>query len=512
MSKETVALRKSIIDATRSAFTELRKNVTKENFYTFALYTSELGDYIVSSANTEEGLLRRAQEYQSRSKKETLPNLQNQLRWSAADWAYHCTGEDHFEAAQKLLDARPDCTDMDDDECEEEVALRFKVMIEALQALDKEGFFGKGKAREKVVLLVMLGDQTDKMMLDHAKQLNPPKVFQAFSKPFIHETTGKVKPIGSKKVYETNDVVISKNKKVLACTGDGAIFAFALPSCKETFLVRVKESISTDCIVVSPDGEKLIVGWNSLTGDDVSGLRCYNMADRKVLWETKRKDESVSALDISVDGKLLATASQEGIISLCDTANGKVIRQMKDHKAWVQTVLFSHDGKQLFSADREKSIRIWDIATGKQIAQLADSGDDLALSPDGQILAVASGFNEKDKAIRLWDLKTKKLLKKLDAVDGTRFRVMNPAYENVQVDNVAFSADDKWLVAIRSNPGSAVLWDWKNDKEFIWMDPDYESLNKAVFLPDNKTIAIAGRSMDGPPLLLWDISEAEKKK
>lgn len=110
----------------------------------------------------------------------------------------------------------------------------------------------------------------------------------------------------------------------------------------------------------------------------------------------------------------------------------------------------------------------------------------------------------------IWDVSRRKLVTKLDAVAKSRFQVVQGPddYEDCKATGVAFSADGRLLAVARSWPGSVVLWDWKKNKELIWMNPEYECLDGVVFLPDGKTVAVAGRSMDGPPLLLWDISEA----
>jgi WD40 repeat protein len=77
----------------------------------------------------------------------------------------------------------------------------------------------------------------------------------------------------------------------------------------------------------------------------------------------------------------------------------------------------------------------------------------------------------------------------------SRFQVRQGAhdFDNCQPSAVAFSPDDRWLVVARSWPGLAVLWDWQQQWELIWMDPHYESLNDVAFLPDGKAVAVAGR-------------------
>ena len=96
-------LRNAITNAARQAFADLRAAHPDEAFYAYALYTSAEANYIVASANTEEGLLRRARQYSAKEKRGIAEHARR-LRWSASDWAYHCVGESHFAPAQELLD------------------------------------------------------------------------------------------------------------------------------------------------------------------------------------------------------------------------------------------------------------------------------------------------------------------------------------------------------------------------------------------------------------------------
>jgi WD40 repeat protein len=102
----------------------------------------------------------------------------------------------------------------------------------------------------------------------------------------------------------------------------------------------------------------------------------------------------------------------------------------------------------------------------------------------------------------------------LDTVKNSSFKVpVGPDDdENVRASGVAFSPDGNLLAGERSWPGSVVLWDWQKAKELIWMNPNCECLDGVVILPDSKTVAVAKRSMSGPPLLLWDVSEVVKSE
>ena len=281
-------LRTAITNAARQAFTEVQTDHPNETFYAYSLYTDEEASYIGASANTEEGLLRRAKHYEAREAK-GLQEHERSLRWHSPDWAYHCIGEHHFADAQKLLDAWWELGAKGIDDYEKQVEVGLNLFVEALKTLDDEGFFGRGTARHKATLLVTMGDQETKLLLKCAQQLNPARVFREFSRPFLRPTAGKLKGIGSKNVYETTAVSVSNNGKVLACAGSSSsgwpcLFAFALPTRKEILRLSINETISLWGIAVSPDGVALFAGWATLEGDGNTGIRCWDVRTKKPKW------------------------------------------------------------------------------------------------------------------------------------------------------------------------------------------------------------------------------------
>lgn len=509
-------LQDAIIEAARATFVKLRDTHPKENFYVFALYTSNEANYITASANTEEGLLQRAKHYEKREKK-GMKRHADSVKWHAPDWAYHCSGDDQFEQAQEVLDALPDINDLDEDGFRKEFDARIAVFIEALKALDAEGLFGRGKERQIVTLLVAMGDQETKLLLNCAQQLNPANVYKEFAKAFPTETAGKFKGIGSRKVYETQAVALSRNGRLLASPGSSTggspyVFGFDLPSRKEVLSLPVRGLVGLWALAVSPDAMTIYVGWASLCGDGKAGIRCLDVLTKKVKWDVK--SNQVCSLDASPDGAFVASGDIEGRICVWYANDGKLVHKTHGNKGvFARCVRFSPDGSILASCS-DKEVLLWNPATGTKIGNLADSGDGVAFSPDGKLLAVATGKSRKIRDASIWNVARRKLLMRLDAVKNSSFKVpVGPDdYEDVRASGVAFSPDGNLLAVERSWPGSVVLWDWQKGKELIWMNPNYECLDGVTFLPDGKTVAVAGRSMSGPPLLLWDISEGLKSK
>lgn len=87
--------------------------------------------------------------------------------------------------------------------------------------------------------------------------------------------------------------------------------------------------------------------WDTSSGRLVAGLDGHG--------------ESVSALDFSRDGGLLATGSLDSTIRLWDTRTGRLIVTLTGHQDGVDALAFGPEGKRLLSGSRDGRIKIWDL-------------------------------------------------------------------------------------------------------------------------------------------------------
>src|SRR5262249_27381269 len=152
-------------------------------------------------------------------------------------------------------------------------------------------------------------------------------------------------------------------------------------------------------------------------------------------------------LVFSPDGRLLAGAGHQDII-LLESATSKELVRLKGHKPgrkrldYSQRLAFSRNGKVLLSATDDGLACLWEVPTGKKLREFnfqpADRGC-YALAPDGSRLAVVS----KEYVIHLWDVATGK----------ERFKVETKEPHGIPV----FSPDGKTLAF--GDGEAVVLWD-----------------------------------------------------
>ena len=117
------ALETTMLAELRAAWVTLRGRHPDERFYSFGLYTTDLADYLMVTASTEEGLSEVTQRFVTQTGSE--PGAQRAaLRWSPADSPLHAEGEGLLVGSDRLRRAGPDPYD-DTPEAD------LRVMIEA---------------------------------------------------------------------------------------------------------------------------------------------------------------------------------------------------------------------------------------------------------------------------------------------------------------------------------------------------------------------------------------------
>lgn len=168
-------------------------------------------------------------------------------------------------------------------------------------------------------------------------------------------------------------------------------------------------------------------------------------------------------ISFSDDGKLIATASKNGIVSLWNL-QGKKIATCGGHEGEVLKVSFSSDGKRLASASADRTALVWEWDSQNQSCQKKKSVSQndqqqeekevvfrhrgalfgVSFNNDGNLLATVS----QDKTAKLWDLR-----------DGKEKEVEFKGHKD-WVRDVRFSQDEK-LVITASRDKTINVWNLK---------------------------------------------------
>ena len=200
-------------------------------------------------------------------------------------------------------------------------------------------------------------------------------------------------------------------------------------------------------------------------------------------------------LDVAVspDGKLLATAGENGTLVLFDIENGELVKRLEGHQGDVWAVVFHPQNQWLASAGDDSRIIIWSLEGEKlQEWQAPGKVNALAVSPDGSLLA--SGGD--DNNITLWNVDT-----------GEQVRTITQYHRYPIIsDGLAFNSTGKILVSA-SYDNIVGLWDVNTGDalKILGRKPTYG----IALSPDDKILAISDSSDNN--IRLWNIEMAPKE-
>ena len=185
-------------------------------------------------------------------------------------------------------------------------------------------------------------------------------------------------------------------------------------------------------------------------------------------------------------GQYFATGGKSSRnVNIRNTSDGKLHRGPLPRDNFISDLEFSPDGKWLAAGGYAMKVKIWDASTGKLIAMLPqrDIVLSLAFSPDGKRLAVgtANDWNHDPQA-RLWDL-------------STFTPIGQPMKHNHIVHNVEFSSSGKQLLTA-STDFRIRVWDVRTSPSISTDMPYVYYHSAAIFSPDGSMV-LAGNADGG---------------
>jgi WD40 repeat protein len=195
-------------------------------------------------------------------------------------------------------------------------------------------------------------------------------------------------------------------------------------------------------------------------------------------------------LAYSPDGEILAVAKHLSPTTLCDPGSREV-RFTLDTNAW--SLAFSPQGTVLATAaggtftENVGTAILWNYRTGEKLRTLPNSGNRLAFSHDGKVLATGSA-----SSISLWDPATGQLVTHIP--------------ETGVVTSLAISPDGRRL-AMSNFKGELKLWDVATGQVAAELTGHTARVWCLAFSPDGKRLATASSDQT---IRLWDMTSPER--
>ena len=160
---------------------------------------------------------------------------------------------------------------------------------------------------------------------------------------------------------------------------------------------------------------------------------------------------------------------------------------------WQDIILAFASDEKTFVTSGDRTVRLWNTYTGAQIGTLNTPADAAAFAPNGKILAIGEG--NEDKKISLWNLARQE---RIATLKGHEYIIYQ----------LAFSPDST-ILASGDAGGVIRLWELSTGKHLTTFKSPAGYINKLAFSPDGKTLASTngGSTFRSPvgTILLWDV-------
>ncbi|MDR2169375.1 MAG: protein kinase [Planctomycetaceae bacterium] len=157
--------------------------------------------------------------------------------------------------------------------------------------------------------------------------------------------------------------------------------------------------------------------------------------------------DAISAVVISADGKVAASAGRDVVIRVWDILGRRCVNELSGHSDWVRSICMTRDGRFLVSGSWDGTVRVWNILTGKCVRitdEKIKSITKIAINPQGRTVAIATAHGK----IIFWDVLTSSVSGSLVIGTGS-------------INAIKFSCDGEYMI-IGCEDGNVLLWRLQN--------------------------------------------------
>src|SRR5260221_4313152 len=242
---------------------------------------------------------------------------------------------------------------------------------------------------------------------------------------------------------------------------------------------------SVNSIAFALDGKSIA------SGSDDKTARLWDIATSKSIHVFAGHSGAVKSVAISPDGQTLLTGSADNTAISWDIQSGQQVRTFSGHTGSVNKVAFTPDGSQMLTASDDKTAKLWDVQTGALVRTFEGAHSlgilAAAFSPDGSLIATGSA----DKTVLIWNVECGAAVQTIKVHTGA-------------VQAVAFSQNGTLLVS-GSADGTARIWNVQKGTSLHILDNHKQSVFAVVFSPNGMDVLTAGQ---GGVAIAWNQNNA----
>lgn len=249
-----------------------------------------------------------------------------------------------------------------------------------------------------------------------------------------------------------------------------------------------KHQGSIDSLLFSPDSSIVISGG----GSNDAQMRFWSVETGKHLSRIRAQNTAVLAMAIDPEGKILISGGEDAGIHLWDWQSGKYRAALLQHRSSINSLQIAPDGKTMVSGAAD-GIKVWDLTTLPYtplytLAQLGDSTNEVAVSPNGYLVASGDG----NGTVKFWNLRTGSFVSEFQPHKG-------------RISGLAFIRSGKVLVTA-SYDRTVKLWDLESGQLLQEFTGHSAEIRAMALHPSQTVLATGGR--DG--IFLWNLETGEK--
>ena len=246
------------------------------------------------------------------------------------------------------------------------------------------------------------------------------------------------------------------------------------------------EQSQINSVAVSPDGkisatagdDGIIHFWDTATGQEKTEIKNGN---------------PINAIAFSPDGMSIAMTDINGITKVVNVETKEELLEYRGTNRILLSITFSPDGKSLLAnGSEDNTIGLWDIASGEEVLALGARATILsvAISPDGNYFFIG----ETDSYMTILDIRAGEYIGEVNSITGNA------------ITSISVSSDGT-LVATGSYK-DATIWDVKTQEAILSLEhPDW--VNGVAISPNGKYLVTGGGDFIAR---IWDIKTGEQSR